>query len=738
MRKIWFVLLISIVFGSIAFIANAENAFEIEQKGSVRTNVNLYGGYVEDLAIDSASRVYAALNSPNGIFVLQPNAQEWSAPPSGTDTGSIIAVEISDQENTAYVIGGIRLFQTTDGGASWNEIAGSTGDTVESDYSQTLLYVAGTLYVPVRDGSLDISTDEGATFENQLVDDDITSIVAFAASVDGNDVYVLAAKENNEERTLYHGHDDIWESMNLIGNYAQIEVRSDEKNTIIVAGNDGAQISHDGGTTWQSFEDEAVYGDIMFQDDRIFLGRQYTDDQGETWNQMTSDLNVRAQTLAVDPNDANIIYADSLRGVMKSVDGGATWEDVVDGLLGVTIHDIAQSDDKSIVWLAAQGGLAKTENFTADQVVWEFPIVPDQASDTLQTVWINPDDHDIVLTGGSALHRSIDGGTTWEQVLGDGGTPGTFMTIVANEDHSAIYVGFASQDNGAGTVYVSEDDGATWTDLEAPGIAVNAIVVRDDESLIVGIGTERVSDSDKRGLYEYNRSTWTQIDGAEGQLVNDLIRVNDVMFVAGGETSTSGVFRSSDNGETWEDITNNGLPNDGWFQALTVDTKNTDQMYVSTARPAGTGFIYKSTNGGDSWNVYYEGLVDEKFQSMLFDGLLSGTNTGLYTMQSNVKLTLRMTTKKKERMTTIRATVTLRDATTDQGLRGRRVILKAKKKNGDWQRVGRGTTVAKGRVVFLFSKNKWKFLRAQWKPSTTDESAYGRTAQYSARKNISL
>lgn len=701
----------------------AGSAFVGNQAGASRQSLELYGGYAEDFAIDvTTGTVYAGLNSPNGIFYLPSGGTDWVAPPAGSDFGSIIAVEVSDQANVAYILGGISLFKTINGGTSWTELAGSTGNVDHNNFAQTMLYTNGTLFVPVRDGNMDISTNEGASFTSVNIASTVTSITALAASSDGSSIYVLGTSDNPDSRTLYYSTNQgqTWQSTGVTGNYSKVAVKPTNANFVMLAGTGGITYTTGGATgTWTTVSTSPFYGTITFNGDRIYVSGSYSDDNGATWNTISS-LSVEGgttspQKLIVDPADANTMYGSTSIGIAKTTDAAAHWTDLNTGLLGITVNDIAQTANKATVWLATIGGLARTNNFLDANVVWDFPILPNPSFGTANTVWIHPMDEHVILSSAGALSRSSDNGTTWTEVL-TSSTPGNFTDIISNVDGSKIYVGFASQ-QGGGMVYESTDNGVVWTNLIAPDVAVNTLGLLSDGSIIAGVGTENDLTAAKRGLYHYTGSAWEQLNGAEGVMINDIEVAGDTIFVAGGSTEAGGVYRSTDNGVTWQDLTANGLDAMGWYHAVTVENTTAKVVYVSTGRPAGTGYVYKSLDEGDTWEKYYTGLVDEWFSVLFFDGLLSGTNTGLYDYRSKVSLTLKSTANI--------VTATLKDKATQQGLRRQTVKLFTKTAGGKFTLFKAIKTNKRGKAEFTITASGTIVAQARWKPTKTAKASYG-------------
>ncbi|MFC1598157.1 WD40/YVTN/BNR-like repeat-containing protein [Patescibacteria group bacterium] len=728
------------IFSSLAFEQDT-------QTGASRTNVNLFGGYVEDIEVDSSGRVYAASNSPNGIHVSVDGGATWSGPPEGSDLGSVIAVEVSDVANTAYAIAGIKLFKTEDGGATWDLVTGSSGDPYAGDFNQTLHYSNGTLLVPVRDGTLDVSTNEGATFTNVDVDG-LSSIGEFAAAGDGS-AYYLLGYDASDNRTLYQSTDNgaTWTDTGQTGSWQSVGVDPTDPDVIVLAGSGSIDMTTAGpGGAWSEINDSAGSGsDIAFAGSRLYVGRDYTDDGGANWGDLvlegtTNDSSLRGNVLCIDQSDTDKMWTNSGQGVARTADGGTTWADGVEGMLGITINGIGQSTNKETVWVAAQGGFGVTTNFLADEPTWDFPIVPHENVMNGDVVWVKPGEKDTVLAGtGGTIYRTTDGGSTWTDVYNYGTG---IADIVANDAGTVVYAGF-SDDSGSGAVVKSTDYGATWTSLGGPNASINAIAVLGGGKLLAGVGEENDSSAASRGLYKYNGSSWSQLSGASGQMVNDILIANDSIFVAGGETNDSGVFRSNDDGATWTDVTGNGLASDGWYHALASESRISKRannvVYVSTARPAGTGKVYKTTDNGKTWSEYYTGLIDETFNALMFDGLLSGTNTGFYSMTSNAKITFKTDKTRVKAGNRVRLTARLKDSATLDGIPNKWVrLFKRAKKSAKWKFVRKKRTNDNGKKVFKVRPKKRMYYQVRWKPRGAVAESYGSAKVKSRSRRIRM
>jgi hypothetical protein len=191
------------------------------------------------------------------------------------------------------------------------------------------------------------------------------------------------------------------------------------------------------------------------------------DETTDGWHVETFLAGSRAQCLAVDPDDAETVYA-GLReeGVRRTRDGGGTWVDcelaepgvfslavsAADGAVyaGTEPSRLFRSDDRGETWRELEALLELPSRPT-----WSFPPRPW----TSHVRWIAPHPHiaRLILTGIElgGLMRSLDGGESWEDHR-----PGAQRDVHSLAWHPNL-PGRAFEAGGGGAAF-SDDLGESW------------------------------------------------------------------------------------------------------------------------------------------------------------------------------------------------------------------------------------------------------------------------------------
>jgi len=250
----------------------------------------------------------------------------------------------------------------------------------------------------------------------------------------------------------------------MAGRIADIAIHPEDDNVWYVAvGSGGVWKTKNAGTTWKPiFDKYPVYSTGCITIDpnnphRVWLGTgenvagrhsswgdgiYLSQDDGASWKNMGLKRSEHISKIIVHPSNSNIIWVAAQgpmwssggeRGVYKSTDGGATWKRVLD----------------AGEWTGATDLLIDPRN-------------PDQL---YAAMWQHHRTVAAYMGGGpkSGIHRSSDGGETWEKLKSGlpGGNMGKIGLAISPQQPDVIYAAI-EEDLRKGGVYRSENRGSSW------------------------------------------------------------------------------------------------------------------------------------------------------------------------------------------------------------------------------------------------------------------------------------
>jgi len=274
-------------------------------------------------------------------------------------------------------------------------------------------------------------------------------------------------------------------------------------------------------------------------------------------------------------------------GVYKTTDGGQNWYNVSDGYFNTgSVGAVSVAPSNVNVVYAGMGETCIRGNMSA----------------------------------GDGVYRTTDGGKTWSHIgLGDSHFIGEIVVHPENSDVAwvaALGHAFGTEGNEERGVFKTTDGGETWEKVLYHNNRAGAVDIEIDPTnpriLYASLWEayrnpwEMSSGGSGSGLYKSTDGgeTWENISnrpgmpkGILGKIGVAISPVNPDRVWAIIENDNGGVFRSDDSGETWERINSERtLRQRAWYYThIVAGTESEDEVYVLNV-----GF-YKSTDGGESY-----------------------------------------------------------------------------------------------------------------------------------------
>jgi photosystem II stability/assembly factor-like uncharacterized protein len=501
------------------------------------------------------------------------------------------------------------IFKSTDGGATWTEVFFTTdiGDLDRVNKVHHLIADPSDfdiLYATVDEAGILKSTDRGDTWtwKNTGITDFRGRFELAISPVETNRLYASAEGAS---------HSELWISSNSGNSWSETtESGGSEPNWL------GAQGWYDNTIVCHPTNVNIVYvGGIRLY--KITLsGTQRT-----TQLLDVGSVHVDHHGLVIlDDGGGNWRILDTNDGgVGLSGTSDANWDNPIDGLTTTQFYGVDKRPGASAYFGGMQDNGTWYSGFDPDRLApWTRAI----GGDGYETSWHFDDPQKMI--GGfqfNGLTRSLDGGQTWEPArngLGDvGGGEAPFITKIA-KSHAAPDLLFAV---GAQGVWRSTDFGGSWNLAAIPfstwgdvSSFVDVKISRADPD-VVWAGARMNSDSQIHlsqngglsftALPNYTTEPMGLISGMATHPTDPA-----TAYVLFSFAQRPKILRTTDAGQTWEDITGfegntvsaNGFPDVAVYD-LVVFSDDPNHMWAGTEIG-----IVESLDGGVSWAIADNGL----------------------------------------------------------------------------------------------------------------------------------
>lgn len=355
------------------------------------------------------------------LMVNTPNMLGWSQ--TGDDTGGQgwydLCVAASPLDSNCVFIGGVNVWKSTNGGATWAAASNWTGNMHADQHD--LYFVPGTsrLYVG-NDGGVYKTTNLGTAWNwigNGMI---TTQFYRLGVSQTNANVTIAGAQDNGTKRW---GNTAGWED--VMGGDG-MECMIDYSNASIMYGTyPGGEMarSNNGGSSFSSLtmpQDGSWVTPFVIHPSvpaTIFVGLKQvwkSTNRGDSWSRIStfSDSSSNVDMLQIAPSNADYIYMSKGSTLRRTTDGGGSWTNLTSpSSNSITYMAIHQSNPNKI-WVTVSG-----------------------------------------FTSGQKVYQSTNGGSSWTNISG------TLPNVPANT--------IVFQNNFLGRLYVGTDIGVYYRDSTA-------------------------------------------------------------------------------------------------------------------------------------------------------------------------------------------------------------------------------------------------------------------------------
>ncbi|MCY4170111.1 MAG: glycosyl hydrolase [Bacteroidetes bacterium] len=253
---------------------------------------------------------------------------------------------------------------------------------------------------------------------------------------------------------------------------------------------------------------------------------------------------------------------------------------------------------------------------------------PAFTSGRIADIAMHPDDDNLwyIAVGSGGVWKTVNAGTTWESIFDNQPSYSIGAITLDPQNPHTVWVGTGENVGGRHVgygdgIYRSHDGGQSWDHMGLKeSMHISRIVIHPENSDVIWVAAQGplwYSGGD-RGLYmttDGGQSWQRTLGDSEWVGVTDVVidpRDPDVLYAATwqrhrnvaaymGGGPGSGLHKSTDGGQTWQELTK-GIPTSNLGKiGLTISPQNPDIVYAAIELDVRTGGIFMSSDRGASW-----------------------------------------------------------------------------------------------------------------------------------------
>jgi len=481
-----------------------------------------------------------------------------------------------------------------------------------------------------------------------------------------NSSIIIAATSGGVYRTLNGG--SSWTLESNGSNFKDLKYKPGSSTVLYAtetSSGAGFYRSTDGGDSWTQItsglpsgpqryaigvsEDDPTYVYLLCSVSSAFGGMYRSTNSGASFSTMSTTPNILGWAengsstggqgwydlcVAVDPNDANTVYAGGVN-IFKSTNGGVSWDcsaHWVGSSTAASVHAdqhwLATSPITDNIFVCNDGGVYYTTNGGAT-----WPEISDSLGIAqIYRIGVSQQTNPLVLNGYQDNGTALWDDNIFRTERGGDGMESVIDWSDDNVMYASVYYGNIARSMNNG--YSFSGFAANGTNgITESGAWVTPYILDNQDANIMFIGYKNVwrTTNAKASTPSFTQIS-SNLNGSNGYNIRQLRQSkanNNRLFMIRSDNRlfrTNNVLASS---PTWTDLTNN-VPGSGTMRDI-----ETHPTLNGTAWIIRNNVVYKTSNGGVSWTTFSTGLPNVNKNCLVAHpysdgGLYIGTDAGVY------------------------------------------------------------------------------------------------------------